>query len=563
MKFTAGRFCLLLAVFMYSCASQSRVQPYSPSSAFPTPPPVPNRPSGGGITDEIRALASEGSPSSLLKALDIIKTRDISAGEFGRMMNAVIGYILQRVYPDIKAQVSISDPPQTSAYTRILRGIDKEIYVAPSENADYIAYVLPFLVLLSSPDPARLSASLPDIEKAVSLNPKGALGWYFAGFIYEHTEKPDEAEKAYAETLAISPECYPASLGLARLMTRGQRYQDAVKTLSDALKIAPDNLTVKKQLALVYYAMEDWSRAESAILEILQRNSADREFQLLYVRILIEKAQFGRAQAQLDSYASTDSASAANPAYLFLRARIQAEGYRNNDAALNYLRALNSASSIDDDILVYTARLLLSSERNEEQSEGRAMLQTLLSRENPTLSVIDLALADAIRRKAWGEARPYLRRLIAERRSQGDLLNAYTVERGLNNSTAALSYAREAFQKDSANIDAAFAYISALIDARDVDEASRLIDARLNNAPSGAVKSKYYYLRSRLKTNEEARLNDLRSSLFEDPRNLNALLAMFDYYHKQNDRRALYYLKQALALTPDDPQLKRYEKEYF
>jgi Tfp pilus assembly protein PilF len=58
-------------------------------------------------------------------------------------------------------------------------------------------------------------------------------------------------------------------------------------------------------------------------------------------------------------------------------------------------------------------------------------------------------------------------------------------------------------------------------------------------------------------------MNDLRSSLFEDPRNLEALIAMFEIYHRRRDeRRAAYYLRQALVIAPDNPQLKRYEEEY-
>jgi Tfp pilus assembly protein PilF len=77
------------------------------------------------------------------------------------------------------------------------------------------------------------------------------------------------------------------------------------------------------------------------------------------------------------------------------------------------------------------------------------------------------------------------------------------------------------------------------------------------------LQSRYYYLRSRLGANEEAVMNDLHASLFEDPRNLNALTALFEIYHRRKDeRRAVYYLKQALALAPDNPQLKRYEAEY-
>jgi hypothetical protein len=38
---------------------------------------------------------------------------------------------------------------------------------------------------------------------------------------------------------------------------------------------------------------------------------------------------------------------------------------------------------------------------------------------------------------------------------------------------------------------------------------------------------------------------------------------MFEIYHRRRDeRRAVYYLKQALALAPANAALKRYEQEY-
>jgi Tfp pilus assembly protein PilF len=79
----------------------------------------------------------------------------------------------------------------------------------------------------------------------------------------------------------------------------------------------------------------------------------------------------------------------------------------------------------------------------------------------------------------------------------------------------------------------------------------------------GVLKSRYYYLRSRLRSGDDAIMNDLRSALFEDPRNVDALVAMFEIYHRRRDqRRAVYYLKQAVALAPDNAVLRRYEAEY-
>jgi Tfp pilus assembly protein PilF len=58
-------------------------------------------------------------------------------------------------------------------------------------------------------------------------------------------------------------------------------------------------------------------------------------------------------------------------------------------------------------------------------------------------------------------------------------------------------------------------------------------------------------------------MGDLRSSLFEDPRNLDALVAMLEIYSSRKDeRRAVYYLKQALAIAPENPVLQRYREEY-
>ncbi|MDR0557955.1 MAG: tetratricopeptide repeat protein [Treponema sp.] len=591
MRRAAGRFLILPAVFLCSCATQPAVPHDKPNSPAPTvskipdlpatppqtsgspahptaesavPPPVPSGGAAANIAAEIRALVYSGIPSSLLKALNLIRAQNLSNGEFGRTMNAVIVYMLQSLYPGVQGQLPASSPPQNALYTKILLGADKGIYTAPPPNGDYLECVLPFLALIkdagsATEDSARLLASLPDLERAVALYPNGVAPRYFIGFVYEKTGRFTEARAAYSEALALSKECYPAALGLARLLTNEGQYQEAAQSLSDSLMVFPGNMDIKRQLAITYYEMEDWPRADSALAEIVQKNNKNGDFILMYARTLIEREQFARAQSQLDAYALIN---AHNPHYLFLQARVQAEGFHNRDAALNYLRVFRNAPAIEGEALAYMVKLLLESDKTEEQAEGKRILAELLVKENPSLAVIELAAADAIRREAWGEARPYVRRLLDERRSSADLANAYTVEHGLNNNASALAYARELFQKEPSNTEAALVYIAALIDTGRTAEAASLIDARLSAAPAGAVKSSYYYLRSRTRSGDESRLNDLRSSLFEHPRNLQSLIAMFEYYYRQGDRRALYYLKQALAIDPDNIRLKRYEKEY-
>jgi tetratricopeptide (TPR) repeat protein len=477
------------------------------------------------------------------------------------MMSAIAVILLQKLYPAVQAQLPPADPPQTHTYTKILREAERGTYTPPSPTSgDYLEHVLPFLAFLQESRSERLLIALPDLEKGQTLNPSSVLAPFFTGLIRERSGRTDEAFDAYALAYGISAECYPAAIGLARVMeNRGQR-QDVIRILSDLVIRNPDNITIKRQLAIAYYRSGDWSRAEPAIAEILQRDSRDRQFTLMRAHVLVEQGQFLQAQAPLDIYGAMDSN---NRLYLFLRARVQAEGYRNRDAALNYLRSILRGDPNDTEAAIYAARLLMESNRREDQIEGSELLRKLLDTDNPPPQVRNLAVQDAIRRHAWKEAQNYLEPLLRDRRSSQDLLNSYTIEHGLGNNAAALQAARELYERDPSNEDAGIAYISALIDTGRQDEAGRMIESRLAGMSGGVLKGRYYYLRSRLRGSEESVMNDLRSCLFEDPRNLDALIAMFEIYQRRrDDRRAVYYLKQALALAPDNPQLKRWEIEY-
>jgi tetratricopeptide (TPR) repeat protein len=476
-------------------------------------------------------------------------------------MNGVNVTIIKKLYPDTTAVLPTVDFPVVNAYTRILREAEQGRFTPPpAESEDYLEYILPFMVIFADIQPEPLVAALPYLEKAREMREDSVLAPWFFGMVFEKAGFFSEAASAYRQAWALSAECYPAALALARVLNRFEQKQDALQIVSDLVVQHPDSTAIKRQLAIAWYENGEWSRAEPAIAEILQRNSRDAEFTLMRAHILVEQGQFIQAQTPLDLYASLYPNSRL---YLFLRARIQAEGYRNRDAALNYLRSILRSSPSDEEAAVYTARLLMESPRIEDQAEGRELFRRLLGAVNPSPEVLSLGLQDAIHRENWREAQGYLSRLLDVRRSAGDLFNAYTVERGLGNNARALSYARELYERDTSNDVSVAAYISALIDSGRSDEAGRMIESRLSAVPAGVQKSRYYFLRSRIRTNEEAVLNDLRSSLFEDPRNLNALIAMFEIYHRRKDeRRAVYYLKQALAVAPDNPRLKRYESEY-
>lgn len=520
-----------------------------------------NRQISGGLAEEIRSLTESGYLSLMLQALELIRSRDLGGIDFGRVMNGINTILIKFIYPDSMARLPVVDIPQTLSYARIINEAEKNNYVYPLEDStDFFEYILPFFAVNKETSPEILAVALKDLKKASELRPNSVIPPYFLGIIYEYTGNYNEAEVAFNKAYGISNECYPALAGAARMMRLSGKKTEAAAILSELVIRYPDSLSNKKQLAISYYENKEWSRAGTAVDEILQNDPRDGEFLLMKAHILIEQGNYSQSQAPLDTYASINPN---NRFYLFFRARVQAEGNHNRDSALNYLRSIIRTNPDDDEVLIYAARLLMESPRPADQAEGREFLGRLRQISGSSIEVLSLGLRDAIHRESWKEAQEFLNRILAVRRTVQDIIDAYHIEQGLGNNSRALAFAKELYDKDNFNSEYIAVYISALIDNGRKDEASGMLESRLTASGSGTAKSRFYYLRSRLQTGEESALGDLRSSLFEDPRNLEALIAMFEIYHRRREeRRAVYYLKQALAIAPDNPRIKRYEREY-
>jgi len=514
-----------------------------------------------GLVEEIRGLTETGRLSYMLEALELIRSRDISGVDFGRMMAGINTLLIKLVYPDSPAELPVVDLPQTFNYTRIIREAERGVYVRPSESSDdFFEHILVFLAVNEQTKPEVLTDILRNLVKASQLRPNSLLPLYFQGLIQERLGRLDQAEIAFSRAYEISNECYPALMNIARLKRLSGNKAEALSLFSDLVIRYPNSSGIKRQLAITLLESGDFSRALSAVDELLFSAPRDGELLLIKARILIEQGQFSQANAILDTYASISSN---DRDYLFYRARVQAEGNKNKDAAVNYLRSILRINANDRETLLYAATLLLDSSRSSDIDEGRALLARLQRTSGSSTEVMNLSLQDAMMRENWQEAQTFLNRILAVRRTPADLINAYQIERSLGNNAKALAYARELYEKNTSNNEYIVVLISALIDSGRRGEASQMIESRINSVSGGSVKAQYYYLRSRIQPNDEAALSDLRSGIFEDPRNLEALIATFEIYHRQREeRRAVYYLRQALAIAPDNPRLKRYEKEY-
>jgi tetratricopeptide (TPR) repeat protein len=411
------------------------------------------------LADEIRGLIETGTPPALQRAIDLLRNRDVSDTELGRSLTAVAVTLFKSVYPALSVELPSIDPPPTNSYSKIMKDAERGIYSpAPASSQDFIEMVLPFTALLNEKRTERLSASLPDLERAITINDKSVLPYYFKGIVLERTGQIDQAFIMYSKAYELSKDCYPAALAAARILSTKNQNADAISLLLELLSRYPENWSIKRALAIVYYKTGNWSRAEPALAELLQKDPKDKELLLMRATVLIEQGKYIQAAPLLDAYGAMDNS---NISYLYLRARLQAEGYKNRDAALTFLRSILLINPSDSNVITYMARLLIESERETEREEGASMLNILLQDPMPPANVLDLAVIVAIRRQNWTQAQMYNNQLLESRRSSSDLENAVLIQQGLKKYDQALLYAKELYDRDTANEQNTYTYVLA------------------------------------------------------------------------------------------------------
>ena len=489
-------FLLFVNIILISCHSASVIAEIEEEAALMQCLRPAQENNGGAIslTHEIRSLTKTGILPKMVQALEIIHDNNLSGTEFGRIMNAINAAFISRIYPGSGVSLPFVDLPLTHIYARIMREAAIGNYSAPSANSgSFFEHILPFLAVFDETSPARLLPALPDLEIARQLRPDSVLPHYFRGLVLERSRLLVEANAAYNQALEIDSGFFPALAGIARLAGLWGRTQEAAELFANLAAAHPDDIWIKRQFAAALYENNELSRAQLLITEILQKNPSDGEFLLMYAHILIEQGQFSQAQMVLGTYTSINPISRQS---LFLRARLQAEGFRNRDSALNYLHSILRSNPDDEEAAIYAVNLLMESRRPENKAESRELLELL--------------------------------------QNSGSLNNGNVL-----------------------------IYIAALIDNGRREEAWGMIERRLADVSVRSARSQLFFLRSRIQRTDEESITDLRFSLFEDPRNLQALIAMVEIHHRRGEtHRAVHYLRQALNIAPDDPRLERFEQEY-
>ncbi len=117
---------------------------------------------------------------------------------------------------------------------------------------------------------------VPSLEKAVQLDPKLEQGWDYLGTVYWKTKRLPDAEKAFQESVKISPQSPDAWGNLGYIQLSQNEADAAIASLEKALKIKSDYVRAIALLALAFdqKGNKDMAKAECERLDHLDPATA-------------------------------------------------------------------------------------------------------------------------------------------------------------------------------------------------------------------------------------------------------------------------------------------------
>jgi Uncharacterized enzyme of heme biosynthesis len=527
-----------------------------------------------------------GSPSSLARARELASKATTLKAEEAQALDEIARRLSSLVYPEAsshdevakadRSAIDVASLPIGNAQ-RLLPLLDEVLAGrAPSPSlestGDSLGELIPSLALFVSESNESSRLALDALDRFARLGVPSILPSLIRGADAEQRGDWQSALGLYRSALAIAPDAWRASLGSARALIALKRGSEALALLSPIAEAHSGLAAFDRPYALALYVNGRFSEADPFVARTLTRDPQDSRFLLLRAHLLVLSKSYQQVLPILDAYGTVD---ATNRLYLLLRG-LDSEALRNRDEALKWARRGLAAYPDDCELLALASRLLFAGPafgREEARtlaarscelsapgiaSPAETELATgavLLAQRNAAGAESARLLAlDAAGRYQWSQAASYLARAGS---AFSDKALAALILRKSGSTAASLDYASAWHKAEPRSEAAAEAYARALVDSGDEKLAQDTIARLLQGASAASYRSDLYMLQARLQKSEEASLALLRSALVEDADNSEALAAISDILVKRKDySKARFYLKQAVAIDPDDPELE-------
>lgn len=505
-----------------------------------------------GINKGFLELVENGSAESLAQAYNGLKKANVDYLDNERVLVFIISQILKIVWPSQVQSISIDEPEVTmkNVYTGAIESAKNGIYDTSTGNKDFLGMVLPSLVLcgvISNSDYYAEAESC--LNQALALRPKSVLANYLLALLYSKTSRDSEAVEKL-RLAAQESKAFEIMFALARSLNVLGRYEES-KSVTDSLVVLyPSSIELLKLLARNSYDIADYSSAERYAVLVLQQNPSDLEMVLFRAKIFVTTGEYLKATSLLDVYSKTNSTA---KDYLLLRARVQKEWNKNSPLAISTVEKALSLYPDDKSVILAAAELAGESGSAIGGKNGAQLANQVLASEPNNLQALSFLIKTLVFEGKWAEAYAASKKVMAAQNPGVEAIATHArvcLSLGYNSEawdTASALYARLPNDEKAIQV-----YVECMVRTGRGAQASRFINTSINSA-SSSMKSFYYYQRSFLAGGEAAQLSDLRSAVIANPRNSDALFRMYGiYFAKQDWRKAQYYLRQVIALNPNN-----------
>lgn len=547
-----GAAIVLLAVLLsIGCTAGPKPSEEPPSE----PDPV--------LMERAGQLIQGASPEQLRQAVQMLEgpARSFPAAQELASFAAALFDLLYPQLAESDYLAAGSIPAYRGAYSRTLdraRAGQLPLEGIPSRGdaeEDFFALVVPalFLARLSDPaavSPAELSGYLEILDQARRLNRSSALPPYLQGRIRELEDDADRAATLYRESLKRAASFYPAAQALAVLLLKKGQAEQAAALLEQIAGQLPQIGSIHYPLAEAYYESGQLEAAAATVAKVLLEDPDRPDALLLRARVLAAEGNWNQALRLLNLllYQHPDS----QEAYL-LAARLRYEKAADPEGALELLSEAENQFPEAAEFPELAGRIYLDTGRD---GEGLIQLQRALDLDPGRVATLRLLLANAMDMQRWLQSAIYLSEILEQEQSEQDLLQAIEIYRSLGDPAQALYYAEQLYQGNP-SVENLVVYAQSLLAEDQVQQAADLVEQGLEQAQTPELHSTLLTLQASMTEDPDETLALLREALLEHPQNYLALVKITELYVDQRElRKASLYLKQAIALNPNNAALR-------
>jgi len=506
----------------------------------------------GAILEDVRLNITLGTPRSLDIALNTLYSFNLHSSEAGSELAFVANRLYHFVYPYLEYGAEPTRPPSGSIYPRLFEAVDQgRVPDISQQETTFLSSLASAVAVLTSSSPEQRERAGEVTTYVVQINPNSMLALYLHGYHLEFEGEYQEAQELYRRVLEDDDSCYPARLGLVRIYY-AQGNPEAALPHVEQLQLEFSEKRYVLQWAInVYLQAGDLETADRLLSNAIIQFPDQTVFLQKRAQLLELQGKYEQARRIA---AVVEQRSGETPETLLVRVQSMIRNDRHEEALVLAERGMQKYPAFQHFSALY-GELLIQIGRREAAFEH---FQRRLEQDPKNLSIVSSLIDTAIELERWSAAVDYLEKLLEVRQTVSLLRKAVRVYDALDQPQTAVRYARSLSEEFPDDPVAVRTYLNQLLGSGYRQEAVEYVDRRVDETSQSEVRSVLLYFRARLVQDQSSKLEYLQSSLLENVQNINALIEIAELYESTGEyNKAIRYLRQAIALSPEDQSLRR------